>query len=440
MMSSQRCLLFKNTNNSAYSLYPRRKLILAINFILMEIAHLPLADHKSLPQKSPVSICSPDSIGILIPNPQVTSDLPLLIYANGYMNEQCMQPFPSGAPLIRLEVQLQFGFPCGVIKRRMVYPRDGLEYSLRVLLDHVDKNEFLLHMSRINGFKKLPKVQYMHRIFDIHCQYFTDHNQTVGQVLEISALSGTLLVEKSANQKLLGNSIHQPECKYTIHSNSIDGPEVDKAKLGDRVFHRWRCDGRYALKVYRCYATDGRDREHQIIDDKGCSTDISLMPHPLYTDNPSQALASSRVFRFNSSSRIFFDCLLYACLKIDPDCRKSTHQRCSRISSRDTYKLQRQKREITLNSETISSERYSSMSPKIDKFTVRLDTVETNEEKNSKNAECKLRLTLEHSQKAVKALTLLNLISLLTAVLLGFALCCLKRRSSNKISISPLSG
>uniref|UniRef100_A0A1I8BMA0 ZP domain-containing protein n=1 Tax=Meloidogyne hapla TaxID=6305 RepID=A0A1I8BMA0_MELHA len=347
MMSSQRCLLFKNTNNSAYSLYPRRKLILAINFILMEIAHLPLADHKSLPQKSPVSICSPDSIGILIPNPQVTSDLPLLIYANGYMNEQCMQPFPSGAPLIRLEVQLQFGFPCGVIKRRMVYPRDGLEYSLRVLLDHVDKNEFLLHMSRINGFKKLPKVQYMHRIFDIHCQYFTDHNQTVGQVLEIS--------------------------------NSIDGPEVDKAKLGDRVFHRWRCDGRYALKVYRCYATDGRDREHQIIDDKGCSTDISLMPHPLYTDNPSQALASSRVFRFNSSSRIFFDCLLYACLKIDPDCRKSTHQRCSRISSRDTYKLQRQKREITLNSETISSERYSSMSPKIDKFTVRLDTVETNE-------------------------------------------------------------
>nr|CAD2189483.1 unnamed protein product [Meloidogyne enterolobii] len=87
----------------------------------------------------------------------------------------------------------------------------------------------------------------------------------------------------------------------------------------------------------------------------------------------------------------------------------------------------------------ISSERYS-MAPQIDKLTVRLDTVEANEENNDKSTECKLRSALEYSQKAVKALTLLNLVSLLTAVLLGFALCCLKRRSNNKILISSLSG
>jgi len=36
---------------------------------------------------------------------------------------------------------------------------------------------------------------------------------------------------------------------FRIHSNSVDGPVADKVKLGDRVFHRWRCDERYALKV-----------------------------------------------------------------------------------------------------------------------------------------------------------------------------------------------
>ncbi|CAK5025393.1 unnamed protein product [Meloidogyne enterolobii] len=248
---SSRCLLFKNIRSSPDSLYPSRKLILAINLLLsfsylpnqvfMKISKFPPTDQKSLTQTSPIPICSSDSIGILILNPEVMSDLPFIIYANGYEEEpECLQPFPPRSPLLRLEIQLKFGFPCGVNKRRMVFPRVGLEYSLRVLLNHIDENEFQVHMNRINGFRKLPKIQQNQRIFDIHCQYFSDINQTIGQVLEIS-----------------------------IHSNSVNGPVAEKVRLGDRVFHRWRCDDKYALKVYQCYATDGRNREHQIINDQG---------------------------------------------------------------------------------------------------------------------------------------------------------------------------
>lgn len=195
---SSHCLLFKNKRSSQNSLYPSRRLILAINLLLlsfsylpnqvfMKISKFPLTDQKLLTQKSPIPICSSDSIGILIPNPEVLSDLPFIIYANGYEEQpKCLQPFPPGSPLLRLEILLKFGFPCGVNKRRMVFPRVGLEYSLRVLLNHIDKNEFQVHMNRINGFQKLPKIQNNQRIFDIHCQYFSDINQTVGQVLEIS--------------------------------------------------------------------------------------------------------------------------------------------------------------------------------------------------------------------------------------------------------------
>jgi hypothetical protein len=51
-------------------------------------------------------------------------------------------------------------------------------------------------------------------------------------------------------------------------------------------------------------------------------------------------------------------------------------------------------------------------------------------------AERQLRMALERSQRIVKALAILNLISLVTAVLLGSALCCQRRRFSSKLAIS----
>jgi hypothetical protein len=49
-------------------------------------------------QKAPIPICSPDSIGILLQNPASLLNVPVIVYANGYMNEnsKCMQPFPPG--------------------------------------------------------------------------------------------------------------------------------------------------------------------------------------------------------------------------------------------------------------------------------------------------------------------------------------------------------
>lgn len=129
---SSHCLLFKNKRSSQNSLYPSQRLILAINLLLlsfsylpnqvfMKISKFPLTDKRLLTQKSSIPICSSDSIGILIPNPEVLSDLPFIIYANGYEEQpKCLQPFPPGSPLLRLEILLKFGFPCGVNKRRMV--------------------------------------------------------------------------------------------------------------------------------------------------------------------------------------------------------------------------------------------------------------------------------------------------------------------------------
>ncbi|KAF7634650.1 hypothetical protein Mgra_00005898 [Meloidogyne graminicola] len=402
-------------NNSIYSSCLRLALTLTINLFLiyfpkqvfMEISQLSIFDQK-LQKGTHLPICSQDSIGILLY--PTTTNMPVLLYAYGHMDEQCIQPFPAGAPLLRLEIQLRFGFPCGVNKRRMIFPRVGLEYSLRILIDNDDRS-YLFRTNRINDFQQSLKIQHNRRIFDVHCQYFTDHNKTVGHVLEINELSRTLSIEKSLTP---GIFMQQPECKYTIHSHSMYGPEVDgKVKLGDRVVHRWSCDNKYALKVYRCYATDGHDNEYKIIDDHGCSTDTSLMPHPRYLKNFSEALTYSRVFRFNSSSRISFDCLLYACLKTDHECRKMTEQKCSKNLPKDIKKTKKQKRETI----------FDEILPKIEKLSVRLETFEKNADGDKGVADYNMRIALKRSQKAVKALALQTLISLLAAILIGFAIC-----------------
>lgn len=41
---------------------------------------------------------------------------------------------------------------------------------------------------------------------------------------------------------ILTNSFPTPSCRYTLHVNSIDGPEAQFTRIGDSVFHRWTCD------------------------------------------------------------------------------------------------------------------------------------------------------------------------------------------------------
>lgn len=79
--------------------------------------------------------------------------------------------------------------------------------------------------------------------------------------------------------------------------------------------------------------------------------------------------------------------------------------------------------------------------PIIESVAVRLETDKVADEENGPEqrqalAERQLRNALERSQKAVKALALLNVVSLVTATLLASALCWQRRRLKAKLPIS----
>ncbi|KAI3422095.1 hypothetical protein GPALN_012629 [Globodera pallida] len=394
-------------------------------------------------EMGPTPLCSHDSIGLLLSNPANHSAT--LLFAHQHSDQPvCAQPFPRGAPLLRLEVPLRF-LPCGVRSRRLTFPKIGLEYSLRTLLHFTDGGVSVTGPSR--------------RVFDIRCQYFPDQNRYAGQVLELSAHRSGFVVQESELDPLNGRSSHrpakQPQCKYSIHVNSEESTVAGHVQLGDAVFHRWRCGDEYALKVYRCFVHDGRNRRHQIIDDRGCSTDLSLMPHPVYSANSSNAFAASRVFRFSSSTRVFFDCLLYACLKSDAECRRTAMSNCDKdnaISVGLSQKRLRRKRQTNDEErerlaggegQGVVGEEHGrhGTNSDFDLSSQRMTTfVEFSAERTTDESEGgtnqKLHNALLNSQKAVKALVILNVVSLSTAVLLACAFCGQRRRFFSTLSIS----
>lgn len=48
------------------------------------------------------------------------------------------------------------------------------------------------------------------------------------------------------------DTLPTPACDYTIHSDSANGPPVFHAKVGDKIWHSWKCaDG--TRKTFICF-------------------------------------------------------------------------------------------------------------------------------------------------------------------------------------------
>lgn len=60
-----------------------------------------------------------------------------------------------------------------------------------------------------------------------------------------------------------------PECSYEIRKDSINGPLVQYAEVGDQLFHRWMCFGDIKILIRNCYVTDGNTEKFAVIDTRG---------------------------------------------------------------------------------------------------------------------------------------------------------------------------
>ncbi|VDM48473.1 unnamed protein product [Toxocara canis] len=80
--------------------------------------------------------------------------------------------------------------------------------------------------------------------------------------------------------------ITSPRCEYRIRSN-VDGSLVERVTIGEVVRHEWFCrtgpEVDLCLMVTNCYLLTS-DSKHRLIDERGCSKDISILPQLQYVD------------------------------------------------------------------------------------------------------------------------------------------------------------
>ncbi|EGT44258.1 hypothetical protein CAEBREN_23789 [Caenorhabditis brenneri] len=153
---------------------------------------------------------------------------------------------------------------------------------------------------------------------------------------EDAVLSTNLDVVKSelAIAETISLSTLPPTCTYSIRKDGPDGSIVNKAVVGQTVWHRWECDGTnetiqaYGIQIHSCYASDDVERKFAFVDPRGCSSDLALLTDLTYADDSLTAWAASHVFNVHDAESLKFVCKLSLCTRDGDGCEGVTPPSC----------------------------------------------------------------------------------------------------------------
>uniref|UniRef100_A0A0N5A3A3 ZP domain-containing protein n=1 Tax=Parastrongyloides trichosuri TaxID=131310 RepID=A0A0N5A3A3_PARTI len=189
---------------------------------------------------------------------------------------------------------------CNMRRKREVSP-DGVAYSMTVIVQ--------MHPLFITK---------LDRAYNVHC-FYMEANKEVNMEFNVSDIPTNVLDAKP----------DLPECFYTVHKDSPNGPVLHYAHIGMSIFHVWECQSSaFAMLVHSCQVFDGQGNEQMLIDKNGCSTDKYLMPELTYSDDKTKTFAPSSAFNFPDRNSVYFKCQIKLCYKANDDCVQITPPRC----------------------------------------------------------------------------------------------------------------
>uniref|UniRef100_A0AC34QLD6 ZP domain-containing protein n=1 Tax=Panagrolaimus sp. JU765 TaxID=591449 RepID=A0AC34QLD6_9BILA len=120
-----------------------------------------------------------------------------------------------------------------------------------------------------------------------------------------------------------------PECVYTIHKDSPNGPIVKFAVVGQALYHVWDCPSTvYKMMLHSCYADNGAGTKYQVVDDKGCAIEDYLMPQINYNNELTRGVVATSAFGFADKTSMMFACEIQLCFKEDVDCANIMPPKC----------------------------------------------------------------------------------------------------------------
>ncbi|VDO97831.1 unnamed protein product [Soboliphyme baturini] len=254
----------------------------------------------------PKVACEDDEVTIVFETKQPFTGR---IFVKGMSNKsECSTTYRSNA-VNSVHYRLRNG-QCNMLRQRRVGPQRGVEHSMTVVVS--------FHGTFITKTDKAYRCT---------C-FFMEADNVVKSGIEVGSLATTDLIDTA----------RIPSCSYRIKQNSINGPGVRSAEVGDRVYHVWQCDSDlFGMLVHSCFVDDeSGENKYTLLDEDGCAIDELLIAELTYNDLNNEAFVDSNVFKFADKPELYFQCSITLCSKSDGSCVGLTPPRCDKNRPRRT--------------------------------------------------------------------------------------------------------
>uniref|UniRef100_A0A915M6T2 ZP domain-containing protein n=1 Tax=Meloidogyne javanica TaxID=6303 RepID=A0A915M6T2_MELJA len=137
----------------------------------------------------------------------------------------------------------------------------------------------------------------------------------------------------------ISSQVDAPLCQYEVlrllngNNESLNKEEsVRFANIGEQLTHKWSCESEeLGMLVHSCTVRDGNGHSFQLIDQRGCITDYSLMPSLIYSSQLNSSFTLINAFKFADQMSIFFRCQITLCDKRQNGCEGITPPSCQFI-------------------------------------------------------------------------------------------------------------
>ncbi|MFH4975052.1 hypothetical protein AB6A40_001761 [Gnathostoma spinigerum] len=235
--------------------------------------------------------CGHDTIKVRVKTAHGT---PSYIFAKGHFRKEgCVFRNTDEATFV-------FG-ECNIDRKREINPA-GMAYSLTIIVQ--------LHPLFIT------KVD---RAYNVRC-FYMELSREVNAELGVSEITTAALDTGHA----------MPQCSYTLHKDTLNGPVLRYAHVGDIVYHVWDCPSDvYAMLVHTCYILDGTGTEYKVIDEKGCPTDEFIIPQLSYSSDLTRTFTGASVVNLPDRDSVYFSCQIRLCFKAGDACNNITPPNCA---------------------------------------------------------------------------------------------------------------
>ncbi|KHN84305.1 Cuticlin-1 [Toxocara canis] len=195
---------------------------------------------------------------------------------------------------------IPYNSQCNIRREKMANP-PGIRYHVIVIVQH--------HHLFVTAADKA---------YSVSCFYRERPNQLT-QTIEVGNLPTTEIVQ--------GEQL--PTCIYEVLNGSLSGAPVKFANVGDKLVHRWHCDTeKHGMLVHSCVVCDPAGNQFELIDERGCVRDETLMEPLKYSPDLTTATSIAPAFKFADQMIVHFACRVTLCTREQLGCEGITPPVC----------------------------------------------------------------------------------------------------------------